>query len=115
MKMRPITIKMKTVEVNDAVLFRVGVGTTGCRGGDGGHGGRTVLVLENPHRTDDIKFETSEKGSKLTATFKGDAELRNLITAIRWAADRLEAEAGTADAVKEHKLENIQETSITVE
>lgn len=115
MKMKPITVKMTTAEFNDAATFRVSVGTNGYRGGDGGHGGRTVVVLENPHRTDDIKFETSEKGSKLTATFKGDAELRNYITALRWAADQLEAEAGPADKEGEPRIENIQETSITVE
>lgn len=72
-------------------ILEVKVGTTGLRGGDSGHGGRTYFSLEDLGGTDmsvivDGKSITSRK---IELCFGGDAELNTFIEALEFAARSL--------------------------
>jgi hypothetical protein len=77
-------------EYASAASFAVEVGTTGPRGGDAGHGGRTVLTLDNLVGT---AWEVEIDGrvvavdpDRVTLRFGGDSEGANLIGALEFAA-----------------------------
>ena len=60
---------------------------TNCpRGGDSGHGGRTLLELKDEGSTD-MEVEVIPGGVRLR--FGGDTECETLIECLRWAADSL--------------------------
>jgi len=80
-------------EFTDACILRATVGTTGYRGGDSGHGGRTEIVFEDVGGTDMELSRIGPDGS-VTISFGGDAELRLAIRAFRFVADSLETLAG---------------------
>src|SRR5258708_5745089 len=98
--MKIVTKKQTMVS---AALLEVEVGTTGLRGGDAGHGGRTYLRLEDQGSTDitvrPISSGTGSGGVELI--FGGDAELENLIAGLQFALDVLEEsrEKGTVEDV----------------
>ena len=97
-------------------MLRASFGTTGYQGGDGGHGGRTLLVLHNQSRDDENPpFVLSRGGNTLEIRYQGDAELRNLKHALQWILKHLEAATSVYDEGREPLIENIEETSITVE
>ena len=73
---------------NDACILRCSVETTGFQGGDSGHGGRTTVRLEDLGGCD---LSGSVANEMVTIAVGGDAELRVLIQALRFAADSLEA------------------------
>ena len=77
----------------DFNVLGVSVTTTGYKGGDSGHGGRTYLSLENLGSTDiDARITTNRDGNlKVEIMLGGDSELDSLIDSLRWAADRLDA------------------------
>jgi hypothetical protein len=79
-------IVTKTREFTHAALFEVEVGTTGLRGGDSGHGGRTYLRLKDNGDTD---IRISQREGEVTLVFGGDAELENLIAGLQFALDVL--------------------------
>ncbi len=88
-------MRTSTREFSDACILRATVSTTGFCGGDGGHGGHTLIELEDLGSTD-ISCELSEAPSKgvykkVAISLGGDAELRVIIKALRFAADSLEA------------------------
>jgi hypothetical protein len=76
----------------DANILRITVATTGFCGGDTGHGGRTVITIEDLGSTDiDASFEDTDTGRRLEIRLGGDAELRTIILALRFAADALDS------------------------
>lgn len=77
-------------EFCDACVLSTTVRTTGYRGGDSGHGGRTEIVFEDRGGTDISAGCTDGGGRKVTIRLGGDAELRLIIAALRFAADSLE-------------------------
>lgn len=73
-------------------MLEVEVGTTGSRGGDTGHGGRTYLRFKN-NGGSDMRVQSSP--DEVTLIFGGDLELQNLISGLQFAADVLkESETG---------------------
>lgn len=109
------TIKKEIVDCN---IIEVEVGTTGHRGGDTGHGGRTVFKIKDLASTDMrlsfssiplpkgtikdmIKHEdgraiertvgTGIDAESIEITFGGDCELDTFIEALRFALETLES------------------------
>jgi hypothetical protein len=85
-------ITTKTKSIVNAALFEVEVGTTGLRGGDSGHGGRSYLRFKD-QASSDFKISVVSSGEsgngEVVLTFGGDAELENLIEALQFALDVL--------------------------
>jgi hypothetical protein len=81
-------------EFTDACILRAIVATTGYRGGDSGHGGRTEIVFEDVAGVDMVSSHMAEDGTRVALVFGGDAELRVAIRAFRFVADALEKLAG---------------------
>lgn len=68
--------------------LEVEVGTTGLRGGDVNHGGRTFLRIAGGEGTS-INLYTEESGREITVLLGGDTELQHLIRGLLFAADVL--------------------------
>lgn len=68
------------------------VATTGYKGGDSGHGGRTYICIEDVADSDfhARASQLPSSTSKLEIMAGGDSELDSLIEALRWTADTLE-------------------------
>jgi len=73
-----------------ACILRATVSTTGYRGGDSGHGGRTEIVFEDLGGTDIEATFNENPEKRLTIRLGGDAELDVIIDALRFSADALE-------------------------
>lgn len=78
----------------DYCSLDVTVGSTGLKGGDAGHGGKTFVTFENQYST---AMMVAVNGSnvlrdaeKITIAFAGDAELRNFVEGLRFALSELE-------------------------
>ena len=73
-------------------ILSVDIATTGSRGGDSGHGGRTFFQLKDKSSTDiDFRISKDKWGCKgVEIMLGGDTELETFIDALRWAADELE-------------------------
>jgi hypothetical protein len=78
-----------------AAVLRVEVGTTGLRGGDTGHGGRTFVRLVN--EGGDMHFKVGKDDVSLI--FGGDSELEVLIEGLEFALEvlRKSKDGGTID------------------
>jgi len=73
-------------EFSGICILKAGAGTTGYRGGDTGHGGRTRIELEDLGNTD-ISFEVRGGEEKsLIINLGGDAELDVIIKALEFIA-----------------------------
>ena len=74
--------------------FGVSVGSTGYKGGDAGHGGKTFVTFQDLGSVSMmVSVDNSEylrDAEKITIAFEGDAELTNLINSLRFALDQLE-------------------------
>lgn len=92
-------------EFVDCNILGVSVETTGYCGGDGGHGGRHVLRLEDLSSTSMEMVETGAYGAGHTIelVFCGDSELKTLIDGLRWAADALEQLASIMNGTEAHQ------------
>lgn len=73
-------------EMVSANILQVSVGTTGPKGGDSGHGGRTVFALHDLGSTD-MTVIPDETG--VTIEFGGDTELHTFIEALEFAVQVL--------------------------
>ena len=80
-------IKMHKREFCDAMILNAEVGTTGFCGGDGGHGGHTIIKLEC--NNGGIYYEYKNDDSLMIDIY-GDAELRTIIKALRFILETLE-------------------------
>lgn len=89
------------LEITDACVMKVTAGTNGFKGGDSGHGSRTVVILEDEGSVDWGVIVDGVKHSaprKITLSLGGDAELRSIIKALRFAANSLSKKAGFDEA-----------------
>ena len=78
----------------DACMLKVKAGTTGYRGGDSGLGSRTVLEFENDGGDMVVEVKgNDDQTEKVTFRLGGDAELRNLIAGLKFAAEVLEEQS----------------------
>lgn len=76
-------------ELVNACMMRVYAGTTGYRGGDSGHGGRTFIRLVDDGGTD-MEIVPSHDPEGVEIVFEGDAELTNIVDALKFAVHVLE-------------------------
>ena len=76
--------------VMSANIIGFEAGTTGYRGGDSGHGGRTVFRIFD-YLSSDIRAITSSRGDSLSVELGGDCELSTIIKALRAIALILDA------------------------
>ncbi|MBI4129772.1 hypothetical protein HY468_00495 [Candidatus Roizmanbacteria bacterium] len=83
----------------DANTLQVQAGTTGERGGDTGHGGRTFFSLKDLGGTD-ISITTGEDGTSLEVSLGGDAELRTITSALQFILDALATNPDNLEAVE---------------
>jgi len=84
-----------TREVLSANLLEVEAGTTGFRGGDSGHGGRTYFRVQDLGSTD-IEVRTYRDRYNCTGfevTLGGDCELETMIRALKFITKVLEEES----------------------
>ena len=103
------TIATAITEITSANILKVEVGTTGYKGGDSGHGGRTYLRIKDDGCTDmrcRVKGESdfdengnrmqgysTDNANQIEIVLGGDCELDTFTTALRFAADVLEKKA----------------------
>ena len=78
--------------VTSANILGFEAGTTGYRGGDSGHGGRTFFSIFDLSGTD-IRATTDYDGGALSVEMGGDCELETIVAALRSIALILEASA----------------------
>jgi hypothetical protein len=71
--------------------LRVAVGTNCPKGGDAGHGGRTVLILENPNGDFRCGVDGAEAlhASKIEIVAGGDSEFETLLDGLEFAVETL--------------------------
>lgn len=104
-----IIVPIETKEITDCNILEVRAGTTGYRGGDSGHGGRTIVEFKDLASTDmRLSFQTQPlpdgsmetiSGQRVKArnieceyirlTFGGDAEMDTFIEALDFAVKTL--------------------------
>ena len=80
-------------EFTDCNILDCWIGTTGECGGDAGHGGHTYIKLENPGGTAwkaTIDGKEYDDPKSIRIDVYGDAELRTLAKALKFAAKKLE-------------------------
>lgn len=84
-----------TRDVVSANILQVEAGTTGYKGGDTGHGGRTYFRIKDEGGTDiDIKPFMDRFGSEgFEVTLGGDCELETMIRALKFITKVLEEES----------------------
>ena len=93
-----------TKQIYDFNVLEVEVGTTGYKGGDTGHGGRSYIRIQDLTSTD-IKIRKlgnkygENKGVEII--LGGDAELRTILRAFHFIAETLEISLtqGTLEAI----------------
>ena len=89
-------ISTYTREVISANILEVEAGTTGYRGGDTGHGGRTYFRIKDAACTDmDIHVMRDRFGDAegFEVMLGGDCELETIIRALKFITKVLEEEA----------------------
>ncbi|HES5977288.1 TPA: hypothetical protein VOY35_001090 [Streptococcus pyogenes] len=84
-----------TRDVVSCNILQVEAGTTGYKGGDTGHGGRTYFRIKDEGGTDiDIKPFMDRFGSEgFEVTLGGDCELETMIRALKFITKVLEEES----------------------
>lgn len=82
-------------DVVSANILEVEAGTTGYRGGDTGHGGRTYFRIQDAASTDmEIRAYTDRYDCNgFEVTLGGDCELETMIRALRFIIKVLEEES----------------------
>ena len=82
-------------DVVSANILEVEAGTTGYRGGDTGHGGRTYFKIKDAASTDmDINVLHDRDGcTGFEVTLGGDCELETMIRALKFITKVLEEES----------------------
>ncbi|MBA7603812.1 hypothetical protein ES703_10930 [subsurface metagenome] len=89
------TVRVYEKDIVNANILRVAAGTTGLKGGDSGHGGRTYIEIEDKGNTD-IKFKVINDGTGCFGSFLrielgGDAELETIIEGLEFIVETLKA------------------------
>lgn len=84
-------IQTYTRDVINANVLTVEAGTTGYKGGDSGHGGRTYIRIEDAASTDITVNPIHNKGNGgVEIILGGDAELETIITGLKFIIKVLE-------------------------
>lgn len=99
----PRDIKWKAVpleykEFVDCNILGVSIGTTGYKGGDTGHGGRTIFSLTNVSSTDmRVSINDGEvvDADSIKIIFGGDAEMDTFTKALMFAAEYMRGKTST--------------------
>lgn len=86
-KVKGVDLTTYILELVDANMLEVEVGTTGFKGGDTGHGCRTYFSIHDLASTD--MTCTLDEGSGITIELGGDAELKTFVEALEFAVDVL--------------------------
>jgi len=89
-----INIPLTTRTFDGLNVLRVEVGSNCPRGGDSGHGGRTVLRFINEASTDmriRVDDEASVNADSIELIFGGDSEHQSVIEALEFAVTTLKA------------------------
>ena len=100
MRILPDGTRIRTYirDVVSANILEVEAGTTGYRGGDSGHGGRTYFRIADEAGTDIRVYPIGHYGSEgLEVVLGGDCELETMIRALKFITKVLEEEAGEVD------------------
>lgn len=90
-----VAVKTQSIVITDANILEVETGTTGFRGGDTGHGGRTYFRLQDHASTDmNVRVNGGEwedlmSGGSVEIAFGGDAELNTFISALEFTLKEL--------------------------
>lgn len=87
-----VDVPTQTREMVSANVIEVEVGTTGHRGGDSGHGGRTYFRIKDLGSTDmsaKITGESCGNAGEIEISFGGDCELDTFIEALEFALKTL--------------------------
>ncbi|TRZ90219.1 MAG: hypothetical protein D4R88_04050 [Methanosarcinales archaeon] len=74
----------RELEISSCNILKVGVETNTPMGGDSGHGGRTILTLENLASTD-IECEWNNEAKKLEIQLGGDTECETFRDCLKFA------------------------------
>lgn len=85
-------VETETTEFINANILEVEAGTTGYRGGDTGHGGRTYLRIKDLGCTDMEVYFSEEAG--LEIELGGDCELETFIQALDFAVAKYKEQSG---------------------
>ena len=83
-------ITTRECEVVSANILEVEAGTTGAKGGDSGHGGRTYIRIENMGGTDIAVRALGVDAEGFELELGGDCELYTIIEALKFAVQVLE-------------------------
>ena len=97
-----VRVPTQTREIVNANLLSVEAGTTGFRGGDSGHGGRTFFGIKDEGGTDiEVKRLTSDTGECMgfQVELGGDAELQSITESLEFILDTLKN--------KQHRTEDV--------
>jgi hypothetical protein len=92
--MKKIDVPVNAREVGCGDMFYVTVGTTGPKGGDSGHGGRTILKLD-AGTSCDFRMRLNDEdpwihGDGISLLVGGDMEMDAFLEALRFAVRELE-------------------------
>ncbi len=97
-----VEVKTFLKEFIDCSILEVEAGTTGFAGGDTGNGGRTYFRLHDVSSTDmscSVHGDVYGHQRTIEVMFGGDAEMKNFIDALEFAADVLRRQAYGSSAV----------------
>ena len=93
-----LSVPVKSLIISDMNVLQVTAGTNGYQGGDSGHGGRTILKIEDLASTDlRVKVKERSRGTaselieadSVEIVLGGDAELDTFIRALEFAVQTL--------------------------
>jgi len=78
-------LKMYETEISNCNILRVAAGTTGLKGGDSGHGSRTIIEIEDMGGTNiDFKITPNMGNGLIEICLCGDTELETIIQAFEF-------------------------------
>jgi hypothetical protein len=89
-------ISTKVLEITNANILQVEVGTNGYQGGDTGHGGRTYFAVRNLAATDleaVVKKDAYGAVSAVEIELGGDTELETFIEGLEFAVKVLKEQS----------------------
>lgn len=81
-------MKIEEKKIIGANILKVRAGTTGYKGGDSGHGGKTLIEIQDESDTD-IEITVSANRKGVTIDLGGDSELDTMIEALEFAVETL--------------------------
>lgn len=87
-----IDVPVKSMEITNANILKVTVGTNGHQGGDAGHGCRTYFSIEDfgsTYMNAKITGQSCGDAGRVEITLGGDCELDTFIEALEFAVEKL--------------------------